>query len=149
MVYQKENALWMKWAGKTESRVSVTAGQNWDGAEIFCLIRDSRGNTVKSEPAKIKVTGSVRIIRQQKDISVPSYQPALLSVKAQGSGLTYQWYFKKRGAVSWCRWAGHDSGDLTFSASPATDGMSVLSRITDLDGYAVSTDPTEIIRIDD
>jgi hypothetical protein len=142
--YRKKNAMWVKWSDQTKPCISITADKRWDGTEVLCFVRDSRGRSVVSQPARIRVTGSVRIVSRQNDILARSDQPVEFSVKAQGSGLKYQWYFKKRGSLFWSKWAGRDTSEFTVGADPSWDGMQVYCLITDIKGYSVPTDPVSV-----
>ena len=63
-------------------------------------MKDSNGNSVKSNTVKVTFSDVVTIVTQTANVSAKAGESIKLSVKAEGVGLTYQWYYKKSGAKS-------------------------------------------------
>ena len=84
------------------------------------------------------------IISQPQNISAQDGDEISFSVKATGSDLSYQWYFKKFGSTEWTLWNGH-TGSSTVGASNASwNGMQVRCEITDAQGRTICSDPAVI-----
>jgi hypothetical protein len=66
------------------------------GRQIYCVVTDKYGNTVKSKTVTLTIAPAVlTITAQPKDTVVPKAgDTATVPLKATGDGLTYQWYYK-------------------------------------------------------
>ena len=60
-------------------------------------------------------------------------------VKAQGSGLSYQWYFKKKNSSEWKLWNDHTSSVTYGDSNESWDGMQVRCQITDRKGMVLTS----------
>ena len=71
--------------------------------------------------------------QQQWDVCIPS------GLTAIGSGLKYQWYFKKAGASGWSIWNTHTSASTSGTANDSWNGMQVFCLFTDKYGDTASS----------
>ena len=104
---KKDMTGWSVW---NTHNTAVTTGEtkdSWDGMQFYCKVTDGSGDTVSSNTVKISVVPVLRILAQPSDIVTSVGNAAAFSVKAQGVGVTYQWYYRKSGASSWSVWKGH------------------------------------------
>ena len=139
--FKKDNSdTWVLWKGHTTARTSATANVTWDGMLVRCEVTDSEGNTVISEPAKIKVNAPLQIVRQPSDTVAVLGEQTEFSVKAVGSGLKYQWYFKKKDLAFWSLWKGHITAVTSAVANKTWESMQLQCIITDSTGASVTTD---------
>lgn len=88
------------------------------------------------------------ISSQPKSIRLPRGATAEFSVKAQGSGLSYQWFFKKKGNDSWNSWNNHTTSTTTALANDSWDGMQVRCRVTDSTGMIMTSDAATVTIVD-
>ena len=56
------------------------------------------------------------------------------AVKATGRELTYQWYYRKKGATAWSIWKNRTIPSTTATSNDTWDGMQVYCKVTDADG---------------
>ena len=151
---KKDMTGWSAWVNHNTAVTSGEAKEAWDGMLVYCKVTDESGNTANSNSVKINVAPVLRILAQPSDIVTSAGNAAAFSVKAQGSGLTYQWYYRKAGVSEWSVWSGHTSESVTAVANASWDGMQVKCRVTDangnrLDSVAVTVAfsvPFEILR---
>ena len=97
---KKGATTWTKWNGRTNATEKVTPNATWDGIKLYCTITDSQGNTLDSDIATVTLSESetsIKITSQPQNVNVPPGSEVTLSVVAEGDGLTYQWYFMKKG----------------------------------------------------
>ena len=143
--FKKDNSdTWVEWKGHITAKTSATANVTWDGMLIRCEVTDSEGNTVISNPARIRVTAPLQIVRQPSDTMAVLGETTEFSVKAVGSGLKYQWYFKKEGFAFWTLWKGHISAVTSAVANKTWEGMQLQCVITDSTGETVTTDSIRV-----
>ena len=79
------------------------------------------------------------IISQPKSQSVKLGESVTFSVKASGSGLKYQWYFKKKGQKSFSEWKGRIGRTETVTPNATWNGIQIYCKITDSAGNTVNS----------
>lgn len=87
---------------------------------------------------------TIRIISQSEDVTVAKNTPTEFFVDAQGTNLTYQWYYRKSGDQMWHIWKNHNMEKTQSVANESWNGMEVYCMITDNNRTAVAS---EVIRI--
>ena len=125
---------WHIWEGQTSSVVELPAETSWHRMNVRCDVSDCTGRLISSAPARVWITDALDILRQPQSISVGVYEPAEFSVKAQGRGLRYQWYYKKRGMNGWRVWKKHTTSVTSALSNPTWDGMRIMCVVKDADG---------------
>ena len=128
--YRKKNAMWVKWSDQTKPCISITADKRWDGTEVLSL------------------TSVLKITSEPEDITAKVGEKTVFSVKAQGVGLKYQWYYKKAGASDWSVWKNHTTPTTSAVANHTWDGMRVYCKVIDSSNHSVSS-RTAVIMISD
>ena len=109
--------------------------QQWEN-----LLTDEYGNeiTLCSFYENIRVhynyTNALKITSQPVNQSIALGDAISLSLKAEGNGLTYQWYFKKAGKSDWTLWKGKTTATITGVADCTWHVMQVYCRVTDETG---------------
>ncbi len=120
------------------SRILVVS-RSTGGAECFYTFPT---NVV--EIATGAATGNAAVMDSQKSVSVRPGEQALFRVKAAGSGLCYQWEYRKKGADEWQTWSGRESAVMTAAADDSWDRMQVRCAVTDSSGSTVYSVPTVV-----
>jgi hypothetical protein len=89
----------------------------------------------------------VKILEQPKDASVKMGETYCAEVIAEGTGLTYQWYFRNAGQKTFRKSYIQDS---TYDdiMNEIRAGRSVYCIVTDIWGNSVRTDTVQLIRAD-
>ena len=105
------------------------------------MITDAAGKTVNSDTVTVSVLSSAT---QPKDVTVAAGKDATFTIKATGSGLKYQWQYKKKGAASWSNWNGRTTASTTATANATWDGMQVRCVVTDGAGNTVNSNAAVI-----
>ena len=82
----------------------------------------------------------VKILRQPEDrIFIPGVNIAF-SLQAQGTGLQYQWYYKKRGQSEFKPWKNHTRSGESVAPDESWDGIELYCEVTDEKGNTVRSD---------
>ncbi len=138
--YKKFGAKnWSTWKGHTTATTHAKSNATWDGMQVYCAVSDSSGKTLKSDTAVIRLSGMPKITAQPSDVSVRAGDNVTFSVKAQGSGLKYQWYYKKKGAKNWSIWKNHTTATTCAKSNPTWDKMQAYCIVTDCFGRTQSS----------
>jgi hypothetical protein len=139
--YKKKGASgWSVWNNRTHASETVTPNDTWDGIQLYCKVTDGAGNSVSSNTATITFgTSSITINTQPASQSILLGQSLTLSVKATGSSLKYQWYYKKKGASDWSVWNNRTHASETVTPNATWDGIQLYCKVTDGAGNSVNS----------
>ena len=135
---------WTLWNGRTHATETVTPNDTWDGIRFYCKVTDANGESLNSSEAKITVRVGLAITKQPADQTVAEGGSVTLSVTAKGSGLQYQWFFKKAGQSYWSIWNGRTHATETVATNATWNGIQFYCLITDSDGNAVQSDTATV-----
>ena len=130
---------WKNWQGQTSAKVRLPAELSWHKTQMRCDVTDRTGKLLSSGSADVWITDALDILRQPRSISLKAAEPAVFSVRAQGEGLRYQWYYKKRGMRSWHIWKNHTSPVTNAVANPSWNGMKVFCKVSDSRGKTINS----------
>lgn len=135
---QTSFTLWKNRTGATET---VAPNNTWDGIQLYCKITDSSGRTLDSSTVTVSV---LSIATQPDNVTVEAGKDATFTVKATGSGLQYQWQYRKSGAASWSNWGTRNTASTTATANATWNGMQVRCIVTDGAGNKVTSNAATI-----
>ena len=85
-------------SGKT-AEFSFTANESYSGRQYRCLVKNSYGTSVYTNTVKLTVVP--RIVAQPVSKTVAEGKTASFSVEAEGTNLSYQWYYRKSSSDEW------------------------------------------------
>ena len=131
-----EFTLTTAYTGDTYS-VKITEGR--DGRQVYCVVTDQYGNSVKSDIATMVVRRDITIVEQPKSATVDNGELFVATVVAEGDGLTYQWYYKNAGASEFTLTTAFTGDTYQVKMSDARDGRQVYCVITDEYGHTTQT----------
>ena len=130
-----------EWKGHFRAAETCTPNATWDGIQLYCKITNGSGNSLHSSTVTISV---LSITTQPDNVTVAADSNATFTVKATGSGLKYQWQYKKSGAASWSNWNGRTTASTTATANATWQEMQVRCIVTDSAGNTVTSDAASI-----
>ena len=98
--YQTNTGSWVNATapGSKTATLQVKATTTKNGFRYRCLVRDSAGNEVYSQAARLYVLG---ITKQPATVRLPAGQTATFTVEATSSGNHYQWQYRTSTKDSW------------------------------------------------
>lgn len=141
--YAKKGATKYTKSSVTASALSVKMASTWNGAKVYCVIKDQYGNSVKSSVVKLHMGNPAKITTQPKTAVVSKNKTAKLTVKATGDGLKYTWYYAKKGATKYTK----------SSVTKNVFSVKMTSKWNYTKAYCVVTDKhgntvkTEVVRL--
>ncbi len=121
-----------------------------DGQQVYCVITDGHGESVQTDVVTLSMKveyGSIEIVKQPESVGVDSVgKKAVVTVKAKGEGLTYEWFYKNPGNVKFYKSGTEFAKGAQYSieVSKWRDGQQVYCVITDANGVSVQTDTVTI-----
>ncbi|MBR6627697.1 MAG: BspA family leucine-rich repeat surface protein, partial [Lachnospiraceae bacterium] len=129
-------------AGSNTAGITVVATKARNGYQYRCVVTDGRGNQVISDGATLSVqTVGVAITVQSESKTVAVGENAAFTITASGSGLKYQWQFRKSSEEAWVNsgMAGTNTNSITVVATKARDGYQYRCVVTDANGNKVTS----------
>ena len=87
------------------------------------------------------------ITQQPQSVTAGIGDTVTFSVKAIGSGLSYQWYYRKVGSLNWMKWEGHTTSTTSAQTNESWNGMRVMCIVTDSSGSRLNTYSAEVTLI--
>ncbi len=124
----------------TGDTYSVDMNSSRAGREVYCVITDAYGNFVSTDIATLMLPEAVRIIEQPVSVTAAEGMPAEVCVKAEGSGLTYQWYYRNTWDAEFILTTTFTSETYSVEMNADRSGRQIYCVITDSFGYSVTTD---------
>lgn len=114
--------------------VKMTSAVN--NRQVYCVVKDQYGNTVKTKTVALRMMAS--IVKQPASVTVANGAKATVTVNADGNGLTYTWYVKNPGATKFTK---SSVTGATYSCimSAKNNGRQVYCVVTDQYGKTVTS----------
>ncbi len=131
---------------KTNAYTTVmTAARN--GRQIYCVVTDKYGQTVKTNTATISMAAAPKITKQPVSTKAVNNKSLTVSFTASGEGLSYKWYYKDKGASVFTYTSSFKTQDYTVVMTAARDGRQLYCVVTDKYGQTAKTNTVTISRI--
>ena len=130
---------WKNFASAKTASIEKVAG-DWDGSQVKCVVKDSAGNSLDSDIVKITLNKkeTLAITEQPRDVETEKGATVKFSVKATGSGLTYQWQYRTSATGSWKNFASATEATIQ-KVTGNWDGWQVRCVIKDDENNSVTT----------
>jgi uncharacterized repeat protein (TIGR02543 family) len=125
-------------SGSKTATYSATLTEANSGRRVYCVIKDQYGNSVTTNTVTMSIGSAVSITTQPKNYVGAAGSTATATVKATGTGLTYQWYFKNPGASSFTK-SGSKTATYSATLTEANSGRKLYCVIKDAYGNSVQT----------
>ena len=110
-----------------------------DGRQVYCVITDAYGNSVKTDIVTLTMANVVKITSQPKDVVAADGATFKTTVAATGDGLTYTWYYKNAGASAFAK-SSIKKATYTTTMNSTVNGRQVYCVVTDAYGNSVTSD---------
>ena len=124
----------------TGSTYSYTMSSAKSGRQVYCVVKDAYGNTVKTKTVTLSL---LAVTKQPVSATAKSGTKAKTTVTAVGDGLTYQWYVKNPGSSTYTK-SSITKATYSCSMSAANNGRQVYCVITDKYGNTVTTNTVRL-----
>ncbi len=93
----------------------------------------------------IDPTTAVQITQQPKNVVAANGATAKISLKATGDGLSYTWYYAKKGVDYWTESGNQKTNVLSLKMSSSWNGAKFYCVVTDMYGNSVTSDIAQMI----
>lgn len=142
--YRDTNSKTFKKSTSTTNTYRSTMTQARSGRQVYCVIKDKYGNSVKTNTVVCKIPNYATITKQPATCRVAFGNTAKTSVTATGDGLTYQWYYRNAGDTAFSK---SSTTSATYSVKMDTSraGRYLYCVIKDAYGKSVTTNTVRIL----
>ncbi len=110
-----------------------------NGRELYCVITDKYGKTVKTNVVTITMAVPVKITKQPVSVTVANGKTATVLVEANGDGLKYSWYYKNKGDTKFYLTESFKTNTYSVTMTNARNGRQIYCVVTDKYGNKVTT----------
>jgi len=126
--------------GNKTATLSVDVIEARNGFEYRCVVKDKYGNSVTSGTAVLYVGTVFQIIANPVD-AFAKQGNVTFHVNASGTGLTYQWYWRRNASYAWgaCGFTGCKTDTMTVEAISARNGFQYRCMVKDKSGKVLYT----------
>ncbi len=126
----------------TDNTYSTAMSSSRAGRQIYCVITDKYGNSVQTDTVTIDMIAEtkVEITKQPENATAPEGETATVTFEATGDGLTYQWFFKDKGASVFSTTATFKGNTYWAVMNSVRDGRQIYCVVTDAYGNSVQTE---------
>ena len=124
----------------TGATYSVTMDSSRSGRQVYCVITDKYGKSVKTDIATLFMGNPVQLTAQPESVLVEEGETARVTVNATGDGLTYKWYFKEANGSKFSLTSSFTGNAYYIAMNKSRNGRQVYCVITDKYGNSVTTD---------
>ena len=119
-------------------KVAMTEARK--GRRVCCVVTDQYGNTVKTEAVTLSMRTALSVTQQPQSQKVNDGEVLEITIRAQGDGLTYQWYYKDTAHSKFYLTNSFKSNFYKVQMTDARNGRQVYCVVTDKYGNIVTTD---------
>ena len=117
----------------------VTMDSSRNGRQLYCVVTDRYGNSVRTNTVTISMNQTVEILSQPSSVTVASGQTATVSLTARGEGLSYAWYYKNAGSSYFSRTYTFTGNSYVVTMDSSRNGRQVYCVVTDRYGNSVQS----------
>ena len=123
----------------TTNTYSTIMDSTRDGRRVYCKITDKLGNSVKTATVTMTMHTPLVITQQPASVMAAEGAKAATTVKAEGDGLKYAWYYTSGGSSTTFSKSSITTATYSTTMDTARDGRQVYCVITDKHGDSVTT----------
>ncbi|MBQ6944197.1 MAG: hypothetical protein IJN43_07695, partial [Ruminococcus sp.] len=130
---------------KGNSYTIPSMDESRNGRQVYCIITDKYGNSIKSDTVSLNLGTPLNITQQPQSVTVAKGQKAVIKLSATGDDLTYKWYFKNADASAFVYTSSFKGYNYTIpSMDESRNGRQVYCIITDKYGNSIKSDTVSL-----
>ena len=130
--------------GAKTAQINFTIKESHNGSSYRCVVTDSTGKSINSSEAKVYISQQLKIVTQPSDYTGSVGSKATFKVVAQGTGLKYQWQYKK--GSTWVNSSanGAKTAQMSFTINSSHNGVSYRCVVTDSTGKSINSSEAKV-----
>ncbi len=117
---------------------SVALTEANSGRQLYCVVTDSHGETVRTSTVTMSIAQSLVILNDLEDYAGPEGSMATFTVEASGDGLSYQWWVKNRTASKFSK-SSVTGPTYSVALTAANSGRRLYCVVSDARGNTLQT----------
>ncbi len=144
--YSRDGVIWQR-SSATGASATCLVNATTMGTWYRCMISDPTGQCVYSRAAQIIPEQGPVILQQPEDAVGPNGSECAISVKAEGTGLTYQWQLSTNNGKKWSN-SKVTADTVSFTMNKTRNGRIYRCIVTDAAGRQTISDTARIVLAD-
>ena len=135
----------------TKNEYSVEMTSDRDGNELYCIAKDSKGNTIQSNTVTFKTPNKadLTILRDITHRTVSENERARVSFQVDGTNLTYTWYYKDTNMKEFARTNSFTSYFYDIEMTEARAGRQIYCVAEDQSGKRATSNTVTLNMINE
>ena len=109
------------------------------GRQVYCVITDKYGKTVKTDVVKLSLRKTPKITKQPTSVSAYNGKSVKVTIKAAGEGLKYTWYYKNVGDSTFSKTSTFKDNYYEVKMNAGRHGRQIYCAVTDKYGTVLKT----------
>lgn len=126
--YKNSGTTKYKKSSINKATYSVKLTDKVHGRKVYCVVTDKYGNRVTTKSVELRQ--SVAIVGQPQSATAELGKKVKVSVKAEGKGLKYTWYYKNKGSSKYSK-SSITNADYSVTMTDKVNGRKVYCVVTD------------------
>ena len=142
--YRNANSKKFQKSDVKKATYSYKMSEKRDGRQVYCIVKDKYGNSVKSDTVTMTGLKEIKVTKQPVSVRAAFGKKVSFSVSAKGSGLKYQWYYRSPNSSTFKK-SSKTSATYTTTLKESYSGRYLYCVIKDKYGNAVQTDTVRLL----
>ena len=123
---ETEGGAWKDFSYANEATLTKKMFASWDGWQVRCVVKDKSGNSAETTAVHLMIRNDViKITEQPSDVTVKAGETFNVQVKAEGTGLKYQWQYCEAEGGAWKDFSYANGATLTKKMLVSWDGLKI------------------------
>ena len=110
-----------------------------DGRQVYCVVKNAAGESVKSETVTMHLASGLEITKQPEDVTAAEGATAEISIETNGTDVTYEWWFKNANKTTFSK-SGATGNPYSVTMTKAMDGRQVYCVVKNAAGESVKSE---------
>lgn len=141
--YSRDGVTWQRSSAAGTTATCLVNGTTL-GTWYRCMITDAFGQRVYTSPVQILSEQGPVITRQPEDAVGPTGSKGVISVKAEGEGLTYQWQLSNNNGKKWSN-SKVTTDSVSFTINAKRNGRLYRCIVTNAAGVQTISESASIV----
>ena len=116
----------------------------WAALESAVAKKKQASQNTSTTTTTTVTTNTLKIVTHPMNKSAKNGDTVKLSLKAEGKGLSYQWYYKKKGALLWSKWSGKTKSSVSFKMSDAWNNAQFKCTVKNSSGKSITSKAVKV-----
>ena len=135
----RSSSTWTDFVNGSGPKLIKKTSSGWNGWKVRCIVKDAGGNSVISKTVSITIAEKLTVTKQPEAVTAVSGDQAIWTVKASGTGCSYQWQYQGTATGKWINFTNAVSDTLKKTVKNSWNGWKIRCIVKDAVGSSIIT----------